>query len=247
VAADNIAIADAGMAAFSLFFMQSESFLSHQRRMEHGRNASNCKTLFGIEKIPATITFAICSIRRRPNCSSRARAHSGADAATRPMKDFEAARGRVLIALDGSEYFSREKRGCPRCLTRKRFQRQDRELFTVCWRYAGGPPAQRVLPLIRRSSVPQDGAESKNANATQPKRLVWNGTASAWHELRPVYWAMRLFSSQPTARASARDELLLQVDAQERYEFLGGCWSCASIRVSETPAMGCELNSASPR
>ena len=47
---DNIAIADAGLAAFSLFFMQSESFLSHQRRMEHGRNGSNCKTLFGIEK-----------------------------------------------------------------------------------------------------------------------------------------------------------------------------------------------------
>jgi hypothetical protein len=50
---DNIAIADAGLAAFSLFFMQSESFLAHQRRMEHGRNASNCKTLFGIEKIPS--------------------------------------------------------------------------------------------------------------------------------------------------------------------------------------------------
>jgi len=65
---DNMAIADAGMAAFSLFFMRSESFLSHQRRIEHGRNGSNRKTLFG---------------------------------------------GRVLIALDGSEYFSSEKRGCP--------------------------------------------------------------------------------------------------------------------------------------
>jgi hypothetical protein len=40
---DNIAISHAGLAAFSLFFMQSESFLSHQRRMEHGRNASNCE------------------------------------------------------------------------------------------------------------------------------------------------------------------------------------------------------------
>jgi len=49
----NIEIADAGMAAFSLFFMQSESFLAHLRRLEHGRNGSNCKTLFGIEKIPS--------------------------------------------------------------------------------------------------------------------------------------------------------------------------------------------------
>jgi hypothetical protein len=50
---DNIEIGDAGMAAFSLFFMQSEPFLAHQRRLEHGRNTSNCKTLFGIEKIPS--------------------------------------------------------------------------------------------------------------------------------------------------------------------------------------------------
>jgi hypothetical protein len=34
---DNLPITDIGMAAFSLFFMQSESFLSHQRRMEQGR------------------------------------------------------------------------------------------------------------------------------------------------------------------------------------------------------------------
>ncbi len=47
----NLPVSDMGMAAFSLFFMQSESFLSHQRRMEQGRNASNCKTLFGIERI----------------------------------------------------------------------------------------------------------------------------------------------------------------------------------------------------
>jgi hypothetical protein len=49
---DNIAIADAGLSAFSLFIMQTESFLAHQRRMEHVRYASNCKTLFGIETIP---------------------------------------------------------------------------------------------------------------------------------------------------------------------------------------------------
>ena len=33
---DNLPITDIGMAAFFLFFMQSESFLSHQRRMEQG-------------------------------------------------------------------------------------------------------------------------------------------------------------------------------------------------------------------
>jgi hypothetical protein len=43
---------DIGLSAFSLFFMQSESFLSHQRRLEQGHGTSNCHTLFGMKNIP---------------------------------------------------------------------------------------------------------------------------------------------------------------------------------------------------
>src|SRR3984893_10463330 len=43
---------DFGMAAFSVFFMQSPSFLAHQRRLEHGHARSNCESLFEIPKIP---------------------------------------------------------------------------------------------------------------------------------------------------------------------------------------------------
>src|SRR5450756_1493324 len=45
-------MADIGLSAFSLFFMQSESFLSYQRSLEEGRKTSNCHTLFGMAKIP---------------------------------------------------------------------------------------------------------------------------------------------------------------------------------------------------
>jgi hypothetical protein len=45
-------MADVGMAAFSVFFMQSPSFLAHQRQFEEGHGRSNCASLFGITKIP---------------------------------------------------------------------------------------------------------------------------------------------------------------------------------------------------
>ena len=45
-------MADIGLSAFSLFFMQSESFLSHQRGLEEGRKMSNCWTLFGMKATP---------------------------------------------------------------------------------------------------------------------------------------------------------------------------------------------------
>ena len=50
--AGNYSMADIGLSAFSLFFMQSESFLSYQRSLEEGRKTSNCHTLFGMAKIP---------------------------------------------------------------------------------------------------------------------------------------------------------------------------------------------------
>ena len=36
-------MADIGLSAFSLFFLQSESFLAHQRTLEDGRKTSNCR------------------------------------------------------------------------------------------------------------------------------------------------------------------------------------------------------------
>ena len=46
-------MADIGMAAFSVFFVQSPSFLGHQRRLLEGRGRSNCQTLFAMTEIPS--------------------------------------------------------------------------------------------------------------------------------------------------------------------------------------------------
>src|SRR3954451_1517474 len=45
-------MADIGLAALSVFFTQSPSFLDHQRQLETGHGRSNCQTLFGISRIP---------------------------------------------------------------------------------------------------------------------------------------------------------------------------------------------------
>ena len=46
-------MADIGMAAFSLFFMQHPSFLAFQRTLHENVGRDNTQTLFGIEKIPS--------------------------------------------------------------------------------------------------------------------------------------------------------------------------------------------------
>ena len=43
---------DAGLSAFSVFFMPSPSFLDYQRSLEHAQGRSNAQTLFGVYRIP---------------------------------------------------------------------------------------------------------------------------------------------------------------------------------------------------
>ena len=50
--ATKYSLGDAVLPAFSVFFMQSESFLEHQRHMDSNQGKSNAKTLFGMMKVP---------------------------------------------------------------------------------------------------------------------------------------------------------------------------------------------------
>ena len=43
---------DAGLSAFSVFFMQSPSFLDFQRTMQETQGKNNAHSLFGVFKIP---------------------------------------------------------------------------------------------------------------------------------------------------------------------------------------------------
>jgi hypothetical protein len=45
---------DAGLSAFSVFFLQSPSFLDYQRRMQKERGRNNASSLFGVHQIPST-------------------------------------------------------------------------------------------------------------------------------------------------------------------------------------------------
>jgi hypothetical protein len=42
-----------GLAAFSVFFLQSPSSLGHQRALAEGHGRSNCQTLLGMTAIPS--------------------------------------------------------------------------------------------------------------------------------------------------------------------------------------------------
>ena len=190
-------MADIGMSAFSLFFMQSESFLSHQRSLAEGRKTSNCQTLFGMAKIPTDN-----HIRSMLDPVHPSHLQACFDSALQALRDnggvkaFQRLGERTLIALDGTEYFCSQKLGCAYCQTRKRANGRMEFYHSMLAATLVAPGHNMVLPLMPEFIVRPDGAEKQDCERNACKR--WLGAhGERVKDLRPVFLGDDLFACQP--------------------------------------------------
>src|SRR5512143_2040611 len=97
-------MADVGLAAFSLFFMQSSSFLAYQRQLQHGHGRSNAQSLFGMTQIACDNHIRDLLDPVAPACLHPvfAAVLSELDRDER-LDRFRCLGRHVLIALDGTE------------------------------------------------------------------------------------------------------------------------------------------------
>jgi hypothetical protein len=190
-------MADIGLSAFSLFFMQSESFLSHQRSLEEGQKTSNCQTLFGMAKIPTD--NHIRSMLDPVHPSHLQGVFDSAVAALRDnggLKAFHRLGERTLIALDGTEYFCSQKLGCPNCQTRKRSNGKVESYHSMLAATIVAPGHNVVLPLMPEFIVKPDGAEKQDCERNAAKRWLIAHFERV-KPLRPIFLGDDLFACQP--------------------------------------------------
>jgi hypothetical protein len=193
---------DIGMAAFSVFFMQSPSFLAHQRQFETAHGRSNCTSLFGIAKIPSDNHIRDMLDPATPGLlhpvfaeaiDQLARINGGLDL-------FRRLDGRVLIALDGTEYHCSRKIHCRHCSTRARGKGETEYYHSMLAATLVAPGHDKVIPLEPEFIIPQDGAEKQDCEITAAKRwLAAHGKRYA--ALNAVYLGDDLFSRQPFCQA----------------------------------------------
>src|SRR5919112_5128201 len=199
-------MADIGLSAFSLFFMQSPSFLAHQRRLEEGQGRSNCQTLFGLDKIPSDNHVRALLDPVDPDHFHPVFAEVVAELeGSGSLKAFRQLGGHLLIALDGTEYHVSSKVHCQQCSTRKRGkdkQGQDRSehFHALVSATVVAPDHNRVVPLEPEFIVPQDGYEKQDCESRAVRRwLERHGRRHA--RLKPIYLGDDLFSRQPICEA----------------------------------------------
>jgi len=196
-------MADIGMAAFSAFFMQSPSFLSHQNQLRagagHGR--SNCETLFGMQSIPSDNHIRDMLDFVEPasldGLFDEALAAVERAGALAPLTRLD---GRLLIALDGTEYFCSNKLSCRHCSTRKRANGVTEFYHTMLAASVVTPGRNLALPLPPEFVRPQDGRDKQDCESRAARRwLLAHG--ERYRRFDPVYLGDDLYAHQPLCEA----------------------------------------------
>ncbi len=220
-------MADVGMAALSVFLMQSPSFLAHQRALAERGRRSNAHTLFGLDRIPCDnhIRQLLDGV---PTEHFDGQFHAivedlDARGALAPMRRLD---GHTLVALDGTEFFRSRKVHCDNCSTRKRADGGTEHFHQMLAANVVAPGRAQSLPLPPEFVRPQDGAAKQDCERQAVKRwLARHGPRCA--ALRPVYLGDDLYACQPVCQAmrDAGGDFLLtckQPSHKTLYEYLDG-------------------------
>ncbi len=165
-------IADAGLAAFSVFFMQEPSFLAYQANMraKHGRN--NAQSLFGVGEIPSDgqtrnlLDPVEPALLVEPFWASyELLDRRGA------LRDYHGATGSRLVSLDGTQYFASQKVHCDNCRVTVRDGRTY-YAHQVLLAVVSASEQPHVVCLPPEFITPQDGAEKQDCEQQAIKRWV---------------------------------------------------------------------------
>ena len=190
-------IKDAGLAAFSVFFMQSPSFLAHQRDMLRRKGKNNAESLFGVREIPTD--GQIRNLMDPVDPLSLGEPFWQVLAALQAGQQLEGYRGvgnTWLVSLDGSVYFSSQKIHCDHCRVQVR---DDRAYYShrVMGAVLCAPGKEHVICLQPEFIRPQDGHEKQDCEQQAIKRWV-ERHARRFEAWRVTVLADDLHCHQPT-------------------------------------------------
>jgi hypothetical protein len=194
---------DIGMAAFSVFFMQSPSFLAHQRLLEQGHGYSNCTGLFGMTEIPSDNHIRNMLDGAQPSLLQPAFDDVLAALQEAPggLDVFRRLGDHLLIALDGTEYFRSNAIHCPQCSHRQRSNGKTEYFHAMLAATVVAPGHDKVIPLPPEFIAPQDGAAKQDCeNAAVKRWLAAHGPRYA--KFKPIYLGDDLDSRQPVCQAA---------------------------------------------
>lgn len=192
---------DAGLSAFSVFFMQSPSFLDFQRTMQETQGKNNAHTLFGVFQIPTDN-----HIRSLLDPVEPASVYPMFDFIFDGFQDagvidaFRAADNRLLLALDGTQYFSSQKLHGSCCSSKTHSNGKVSYSHTVVTPVLVKPGSDKVVSLAPEFVSPQDGHEKQDCEINASLRWL-ERQGSSFAALGTTVLGDDLYCHEPFCRA----------------------------------------------
>jgi hypothetical protein len=190
-------IPDAALGAFGLFFTQSPSFLEYQRRLQQTKGHNNAHTLLGVAQIPCDNQIRKLLDPLAPSALDpvfvevfeRLEQHH-------MLAHFRAIDHQLLVALDGTNYFSSQAIHCPNCLTRQLTNGHTLYYHAAITPVIVCPGQSQVIALPPEYIMPQDGHAKQDCERAAGKR--WLAKHAAWVAPHGVtFLGDDLYSNQP--------------------------------------------------
>ena len=187
---------DAALGAFSMFFNQSPSFLSHQRAMQQAHGHNNAQSLFGITEIMSdnqtrNLLNPLTPDNFYPVFSEMLDQleNAGHLDSYRVLDDY------LLVPIDGTEFFRSSKIHCENCSVTRNSNGTVSYSHKVLTPVVAAPNNNKVIALEPEFITPQDGSAKQDCELNAAKR--WIQRNSSLSDRKVIITGDDLFSRDP--------------------------------------------------
>jgi hypothetical protein len=198
-------IRDAATGAFSMFFTGCPSMLHYQRLLQERHGMSNAKAIFGMQDIPSDthirdLLDTVSQDYVSPVFSDCFTALKESGDLNQYQVPLGKKKNDLLIALDGTEYFSSSDIHCDSCSTKK----VDGETIyshSMVTPTIVAPGVSKVISLMPSFVIPQDGDKKQDCELKASKRWL------SWFDERYLHITILgddLYAHEPFCRALLR-------------------------------------------
>ena len=164
---------DVALSAFSVFFTQSPSFLSHQELMQRKKGSNNATSIFTIRNIPSDNQIRTLLDPIEPSLLFSV--YKKVFSLLREQGTIESYRGfnnDLLIALDGTWFHSSEKVHCQNCNWKEHRNGKTTYYHSAITPVVVQPGNSRVICIEPEFINPRDGNEKQDCENAAGKRWL---------------------------------------------------------------------------
>lgn len=190
-------LADCYTCGFAMFYLQDQSVLEFQRRLQKKINRNNLSTVFNIKNIPSDTQLRDVIDRHSYESTKTVfKQYFYKLQRGKYLKKFEFLDNFYLIPIDGTEYFSSESIHCEKCLYSKTKDNGLRYHHQILQATLVHPKMRQVIPLAPEFISNEDGNEKQDCERNAGKRLI-NRIKQDHPQLPAIIVGDSLYSNQP--------------------------------------------------